>query len=221
MKRIAGILTAVLLAVLSVTAAPASAATERVVLAGGCFWGMQAVFSSLRGVRHATAGFAGGAAATAHYEAVSTGMTGHAESVDVTFDPARISFEQLLDVYFFVAHDPTQLNRQGPDEGSQYRSEIFYTTAAQASAAKALIAKLDREHRFSSNVVTTLAPLGGFYPAEEYHQDFLVHNPTNPYIVVNDMPKLAALRRSYPALVNPASAAMVTAARAGSHRPGE
>lgn len=221
MKRIAGILAAAVLAVLTATAAPAAAASERVVLAGGCFWGMQAVFGSLRGVQHVTAGFAGGASSTAHYEVVSTGMTGHAESVDVTFDPARISFEQILDVYFLVAHDPTELNRQGPDEGSQYRSEIFYTSAGQAQAARALIARLEREHRFSSRIVTQLAPLSGFYPAETYHQDFLVHNPTDPYIVYNDLPKLKALREKYPQLVNDASAPMLTAARAESRHRGE
>jgi peptide-methionine (S)-S-oxide reductase len=185
-------------------AAPARAANEqRVVLAGGCFWGMQAVFESLRGVTSAVAGYAGGNAATAHYEIVSTGMTGHAESVEVTYDPARISFTQLLDVYFLVAHDPTELNRQGPDEGSQYRSEIFFTTPAQQSQAAAYIAALGRKHVFAAPIVTKLEPLRGFYAAESYHQDFAFHNPDNEYIVINDLPKLRKLKETYPALVKP------------------
>jgi peptide-methionine (S)-S-oxide reductase len=182
---------------------PASAApqTERVVLAGGCFWGMQLVFESLRGVDRAVAGYAGGQAATAQYETVSSGTTGHAESVEVTYDPARISFKQLLDVYFLVAHDPTQLNRQGPDDGSQYRSEIFYTTSEQKAEALRYIARLQAQDVYSSKIVTIVAPLHGFYSAEAYHQDFAVHNPQNPYIVINDLPKLQKLRREYPQLV--------------------
>ena len=188
---------------LALTALPARAATEqRVVLAGGCFWGMQAVFESLRGVQSAVAGYAGGNAATAHYEIVSTGMTGHAESVEVTYDPSRISFKQLLDVYFLV-HDPTELNRQGPDEGTQYRSEIFFTTAAQQSEASVYIADLGRKHVYGAPIVTKLEPLRGFYAAEGYHQDFAVHNPDNAYIVVNDLPKLHKLKETYPALVKP------------------
>jgi peptide-methionine (S)-S-oxide reductase len=175
----------------------------RVVLAGGCFWGMQAVFESLRGVTSAVAGYAGGNAATAHYEIVSTGMTGHAESVAVTYDPSRISFKQLLDVYFLVAHDPTELNRQGPDEGTQYRSEIFYTTAAQANEANAYIAQLERRRTYDAPIVTKLEALRGFYPAEAYHQDFAFHNPDNAYIVVNDLPKLRKLKETYPSLVRP------------------
>ena len=182
---------------------PARAAGEqRVVLAGGCFWGMQAVFESLRGVTSAVAGYAGGNAATAHYEIVSTGMTGHAESVEVTYDPARISFKQLLDVYF-LTHDPTELNRQGPDEGTQYRSEIFYTTSAQQAEAAAYIAALGRKHAYDGPVVTKLETLHGFYAAEAYHQDFAFHNPDNEYIVVNDLPKLRKLKETYPALVKP------------------
>ena len=164
---------------------------------------MQLVFESVRGVTSATAGYAGGNAATAHYEIVSTGMTGHAESVEVDFDPSNISFAQLLDVYFLVAHDPTELNRQGPDEGSQYRSEIFYTTGAQRAAAAAAIAQLDRRHVYGAPIVTKVEPLRGFYPAESYHQDFAVHNPDNEYIVVNDIPKLHRLRQEYPQLVKP------------------
>jgi peptide-methionine (S)-S-oxide reductase len=183
--------------------APAAAApqTARVVLAGGCFWGMQLVFESLRGVYRAVAGYAGGEAGTAQYETVSTGTTGHAESVEVTYEPARISFKQLLDVYFLVAHDPTQLNRQGPDDGTQYRSEIFYTTAEQRTEALRYIAHLAGERAYPSKIVTIVAPLHGFYAAEAYHQDFAVHNPQNPYIVINDLPKLQKLRREFPELV--------------------
>ena len=145
---------------------------------------MQLVFESLRGVTTAVAGYAGGNASTAQYETVSTGTTGHAESVEVTFDPAKISFKQLLDVYFLVAHDPTELNRQGPDEGTQYRSEIFYTTPEQRGAALTYIAHLEHDRVYSSKVVTIVAPLRGFYTAEAYHQDYAVHNPQDPYIVV-------------------------------------
>jgi len=186
---------------------------ERTVFAGGCFWGMQAVFESLRGVTHVVAGFSGGAASTAHYEDVSTGTTGHAESVEIDFDPKVISYRQLLDVYFLVAHDPTELNRQGPDEGSQYRSEIFYTTAEQRAEAEAEIASLTQAKVFSQPIVTKLAPLAGFYPAEAYHQDYLVHNPGEPYIVFNDLPKLRALRAKYPQLVNAQAAPMQVVSR--------
>lgn len=206
-----------LVPLLAGTAIPAAAVTQHdapqhVVLAGGCFWGMQAVFESLRGVTHVTAGFAGGNAATAHYEIVSTGATGHAESVDVTYDPAVISFSQLLDVYFLVAHDPTELNYQGPDEGTQYRSEIFYTSADQRATAQLAIASLEKHHVFKAPIVTQLAPLQGFYAAEGYHQDYLVHNPDSPYIVYNDIPKLKALREKYPQLVRMDSAPMKVAA---------
>jgi peptide-methionine (S)-S-oxide reductase len=201
MKRISAV--ALLLVLLAPAAAPANApsSAQRVVLAGGCFWGMQLVFESLKGVQSAVAGYSGGSAGTAQYETVSTGATGHAESVEVTFDPAKISFKQLLDVYFLVAHDPTQLNRQGPDEGSQYRSEIFYSTDQQRAEALAYIAHLEREHVYPAKVVTIVAPLRGFYPAEAYHQDFAVHNPQNPYIVFNDIPKMHKLREEFPALV--------------------
>ena len=201
------------LALASFTARPAAAATEHAVFAGGCFWGVQAVFESLRGVTSTTAGFAGGAAATAHYEIVSTGMTGHAESVDVTFDPSKISYRQLLDVYFLVAHDPTELNRQGPDDGSQYRSEIFTTNESQRREALAYIASLQRRHVFASPVVTKVEPLQGFYRAEDYHQDFLVHNPDNSYIAANDIPKVKALLEKYPALVDKNSPAVRAATR--------
>jgi peptide-methionine (S)-S-oxide reductase len=187
---------------LGATQAAPHAPTERVVLAGGCFWGMQLVFASLKGVDTAVAGYAGGNADTAQYETVSTGTTGHAESVEITYDPAKISFKELLDVYFLVAHDPTELNRQGPDEGSQYRSEIFYTTPEQRAASLAYIAKLERERVYSSKIVTLVAPLRGFYKAEAYHQDFALHNPQNPYIVFNDLPKMQHLRQQFPGLVN-------------------
>ena len=197
---------AALLAVSLALAAPgpaAAATSDRVVLAGGCFWGMQLVFGSLIGVNRAVAGYAGGNAQTAEYETVSTGATGHAESVEVTYDPSKISFKQLLDVYFLVAHDPTQLDRQGPDVGTQYRSEIFYTSAAQQREALAYIADLKNRHVYNSKIVTVVAPLRGFYPAEAYHQDYAVHNPQNPYIVFNDLPKMHKLRQEYPGLVKP------------------
>lgn len=189
---------AVFAALLGTAAAPQR---ERVVLAGGCFWGMQAVFEDLRGVTSVVAGYSGGSKDTAHYDIVSTGDTGHAESVEITYDPSRISFKDLLDVYFLVAHDPTELNRQGPDEGSQYRSEIFYTSQAQRSAAQQYIAQLEHAHTYAAPIVTKLAPLSAFYPAEQYHQDFVAHNPGNPYVVINDKPKLADLRQRFPALL--------------------
>jgi len=198
-KPIAAI--ALLLSLSVGTAAQAQAPSAHVVLAGGCFWGMQLVFESLRGVDRVVAGYSGGVGATAQYETVSTGTTGHAESVEITYDPAKISFKQLLDVYFLVAHDPTELNRQGPDEGTQYRSEIFYTSNEQRAEALAYIAHLERQHVYGSRIVTSVAPLRGFYPAEAYHQDYAVHNPQNPYIVFNDLPKLKALREKFPSLV--------------------
>jgi len=191
-----------------------SGETERAVLAGGCFWGMQAVFASLNGVTKTVAGYAGGSAGTANYEAVSSETTHQAESVQITFDPQRISFRQLLDVYFLVAHDPTELNRQGPDSGPSYRSEIFYTSNAQRVQAQAMIASLERRHVFHAPIVTQLERLPAFYPAEAYHQNYLVDNPQSPYIVYNDIPKLRALQARFPQLVNPASAPMrVIAAR--------
>jgi peptide-methionine (S)-S-oxide reductase len=175
-------------------------ALQHVVLAGGCFWGMQAVFKDVRGVTSAVAGYSGGNASTAHYEMVSTGTTGHAESVDVTYDPAKVSFTQLLQVYFLVAHDPTELNRQGPDDGTQYRSEIFYTTAEQKAQAAQYIAKLTRDRTYPAPIVTQLAAFRAFYPAEAYHQDYVAHNPWNPYVMINDKPKLASLKRQFPQL---------------------
>jgi peptide-methionine (S)-S-oxide reductase len=181
--------------------APSPAALQKVVLAGGCFWGMEAVFESLKGVSSAVSGYAGGTKDTAHYEIVSTGETGHAESVEVTYDPAQISFPQLLEVYFLVAHDPTELNRQGPDDGTQYRSAIFYTTPAQKHDAAAYMQQLAREKRFDKPIVTELVPLVAFYPAENYHQHFVARNPYYPYVVINDLPKLEQLRKEFPQLV--------------------
>jgi peptide-methionine (S)-S-oxide reductase len=200
-KIFAGIILALSLIGAAPASAPANVPVQRVVLAGGCFWGMQLVFGSLRGVTSAIAGYAGGSADTAQYETVSTGTTGHAESVEVTYDPARISFKDLLDVYFLVAHDPTELDRQGPDEGTQYRSEIFYTTAVQRSEALAYIAQLTSRRVYSAKIVTIVAPLRGFYSAEAYHQNYAIHNPDNPYIVFNDIPKMRKLRAEFPQLV--------------------
>lgn len=173
---------------------------EVVVLSGGCFWGIQAVFEHVRGVTEAVAGYAGGAAGTAEYERVSTGLTGHAESVRVVFDPSQVSFDELLQVFFTVAHDPTQLNRQGPDDGSQYRSAVWYTTEEQERATKAFIARLTAAKTFSRPIVTQVSPLSGFYPAEPYHQDYAEHHPNAPYIAINDRPKVERLRTVLPNL---------------------
>ena len=172
-----------------------------VVLAGGCFWGMEAIFQRLNGVIDVTSGFAGGDASTAHYETVSEGGTGHAESVQITYDPSRISYGKLLQVYFAVAHDPTQVNRQGPDTGTQYRSAIFYSTDAQKKVAEAYIQQLDKAKVFRFPIVTQVAPLPAFYPAEEYHQHFVERNPNYPYVVYNDLPKLAQLAKQFPELM--------------------
>ena len=174
--------------------------SETIVLAGGCFWGIQAVFEHVKGVTRATAGYAGGSADTAEYETVSTGTTGHAESVQVTFDPAQITVGRLLKVYFSVAHDPTQLNRQGPDVGTQYRSSIFFTSPEQEKVAHDYVAQLDGAKAFSRSIVTQIVPLKGFYPAEAYHQDYAAHHPDQPYIAFYDLPKLAALRKQLPDL---------------------
>ncbi len=180
---------------------PASAQPQQtVVLAGGCFWGMQGVFERLRGVT-TVVGYAGGSAPTATYEQVSTGATGHAESVMITYDPAMISFRQLLDVFFTVAHDPTQLDRQGPDQGSQYRSVIFYSTLGQRVTALADIAVLTRTHAFRDPIVTQVVRLRGFYAAEAYHQHYMDQHPDDPYIVFNDLPKVRALRQRFPGLL--------------------
>jgi peptide-methionine (S)-S-oxide reductase len=174
--------------------------TETVVLAGGCFWGVQAVFSAVKGVSSAVSGYSGGSKANAHYEIVSTGTTGHAESVQVTYDPAQVSFGQLLKIYFSVVHDPTELNRQGPDEGTQYRSEIFYTNDEQKRVADAYIQQLTAAKVFPKPIVTRVAPLQAFYRAEDYHQDYVAHNPTQPYVAYNDVPKLANFKKQYPEL---------------------
>jgi peptide-methionine (S)-S-oxide reductase len=173
---------------------------EVAVLSGGCFWGVQGVFEHVKGVRQVLSGYSGGASGTASYETVSSGNTGHAESVKITFDPREISYGQLLRVFFSVAHDPTELNRQGPDSGTNYRSEIFFASPEQAQIAHAYIAQLENAHIFSDRIVTRVDRLTGFYPAESYHQDYLIHNPDSMYIMINDMPKIGNLKRIYPAL---------------------
>jgi peptide-methionine (S)-S-oxide reductase len=172
--------------------------SEAVVFAGGCFWGVQAVFDAIKGVSSSISGYAGGSKANAHYEIVSTGTTGHAESVEVTFDPSVVSFGQLLKIYFSVAHDPTELNRQGPDEGTQYRSEIFYTSDEQKHIAEAYIQQLTAAKVFRRPIVTKVAPLQAFYPAEDYHQNYVARNPHQPYVAYNDLPKLTNLRADFP-----------------------
>jgi peptide-methionine (S)-S-oxide reductase len=180
--------------------APAGAEPQTAVLAGGCFWGIQAVFQHVNGVTRVLAGYSGGNTINPTYEEVSTERTGHAESVRVTYDPAKVSYGTLLQVFFSVGHDPTQLNRQGPDEGPSYRSNIFYTTDAQKSVAEAYIAQLTKSAAFSRPIVTRVDRFTAFYQAEGYHQDFLIKNPTYPYIVINDLPKLANFKRLLPAL---------------------
>lgn len=182
----------------SVDAPMQTAKTKTAVLAGGCFWGLEGVFEQLKGVTNVVSGFAGGDASTAHYETVSTGTTGHAESVKITYDPAKITYGQILKVYFSVAHDPTELNRQGPDSGTQYRSSIFYTDDEQKRIAEAYIHQLDGAKVFSNKIVTQVVPLKGFYAAEDYHQHYLEQHPEQPYIVFNDLPKLRALKKEYP-----------------------
>ena len=179
---------------------PAHAGTETAVLAGGCFWGVQGVFQHVDGVTSAVSGYAGGEAATAHYRVVGSGRTGHAEAVEVSFDPAKVSYGEILQIYFSAAHDPTELNRQGPDVGTQYRSTIFPRDEAQAKVAAAYIAQLDKAGVFAAPIATTIEPGRDFYPAEDYHQDYLTLNPTAPYIVYNDLPKLANLKRLFPAV---------------------
>ena len=173
---------------------------ETAVLAGGCFWGVQAVFQHVKGVTRVISGYSGGAKETAEYYKVSSGSTGHAESVQITYDPSRITYGQLLKVYFSVAHDPTELNRQGPDVGTQYRSAIFYSNEEQKRVAGAYIAQLEAAKVFSGPIVTQAAPLKAFYPAEAYHQDYLVRHSYEPYIVINDLPKIANLKRQFPSL---------------------
>ncbi|MBI1980363.1 MAG: peptide-methionine (S)-S-oxide reductase MsrA [Methylocystis sp.] len=180
--------------------APAREGAQKLVVAGGCFWGVQGMFQRVKGVSRAVSGYAGGARETAHYDKVSQGDAGHAESVEITYDPKAVSLGELLRVYFSVAHDPTQLNRQGPDVGAQYRSAIFVANAEQEKVARDYIAQLSGAKAFSAPIVTTLEPLKAFYPAEAYHQDYLVRHPAQPYIVYNDLPKIDNLKRLFPSL---------------------
>jgi peptide-methionine (S)-S-oxide reductase len=191
----------------------AAATSEVAVLAGGCFWGVQGVFQHVQGVTNAVSGYAGGKQSAAHYEMVSEGTTGHAESVSVTFDPHKISYGRILQIYFSVAHDPTELNRQGPDTGTQYRSAIFPTSAEQTQIAQAYIDQLQAVHAFSGPIVTKIEPDRAFYPAEDYHQDYLTRHPNQPYIVINDLPKVDALKREFPTLYR-SEPVLVSAARA-------
>jgi peptide-methionine (S)-S-oxide reductase len=197
MQTIFAIVTAVQLA----AAAAAGQQSEQIVLSGGCFWGMEAVFDDLKGVTNVVSGYTGGSKVTAHYEMVSTGLTGHAESVEVTFNPQVVSLQQLFQVYFLVAHDPTQLNRQGPDVGSQYRSVIWYENDEQKRLAESYIKQLSGARTFDAPIVTQVEPLSVFYPAEAYHQHFVARNPDNTYVVYEDLPKLANLRSKFPNLV--------------------
>ena len=179
---------------------------QTTVVAGGCFWGIQAVFQHVKGVIHATSGYSGGAANTAEYEMVSTGQTGHAESVKITYDPSQVTYGQLLRVFFSVAHDPTELNRQGPDEGNQYRSVIFYGSAEQQKIALAYIAQLEKAKVYPGRIVTQVVPLKAFYPAEAYHQDYYQHHPESGYIIYNDAPKVAHLRQEFPEIYTESAA---------------
>jgi peptide-methionine (S)-S-oxide reductase len=198
-KRLLGGI-ALMLGLSALTNATAAPAEQTAVFAGGCFWGVDAVFKHVKGVSDVVSGYAGGNAATAHYEQVSNGDTGHAEAVRVRFNPAQVSYQQLLQVFFSVAHDPTQLNRQGPDTGSQYRSAIFYTSPEQQKMAQGYIQQLSAARTFPVPIVTQVVPLQQFYPAEGYHQNYLALHPDQPYIVIHDMPKLAQLRKLFPAL---------------------
>jgi peptide-methionine (S)-S-oxide reductase len=173
---------------------------QTAVVSGGCFWGVQGVFEHLNGVKRVLSGYAGGEKKTAEYETVSTGQTGHAESVQITFDPAKVSYGQILQVFFSVAHDPTQLNRQGPDSGTQYRSSIFYADESQKKIAEAYIAQLNKAGAYPRPIVTRVDPLKGFYAAEGYHQDYLLKNPSSAYIVFNDLPKIRNFQKTLPAL---------------------
>lgn len=199
-KRIRHISLYLVLSMGALSSAMAAPAEQTAVFAGGCFWGVDAVFKHVKGVSEVVSGYAGGSAATAHYEQVSDGNTGHAEAVRVRFNPAQVSYHQLLQVFFSVAHDPTQLNRQGPDSGSQYRSAIFYTSPEQQTIAQSTIQQLAAARTFSSPIVTQVVPLQQFYPAEDHHQNYLALHPNQPYIVFNDKPKVEQLRKQFPAL---------------------
>lgn len=177
---------------------PITSKAEKIVLAGGCFWGVQGVYQHMKGVTNAVSGYSGGEKGTANYDLVSGGDTGHAESVEVTFDPKTVSLGKILQVYFSVAHDPTELNRQGPDTGTQYRSAVFTTSADQEKVVKAYIAQLDKAKVYSDPIVTKVSSLEAFYPAEAYHQDYATINPTQPYIVYNDLPKIKNLSKLFP-----------------------
>jgi peptide-methionine (S)-S-oxide reductase len=192
---------------------PAAAASEVAVLAGGCFWGVQGVFQHVSGVTNAVSGYAGGDEKTAHYQMVGTGSTGHAEAVQITFDPGKISYGRILQIYFSVAHDPTQINRQGPDVGPQYRSAIFPASLEQAGVAKAYIAQLNRAHVFRADIMTKIQPDQPFYAAEDYHQDFMTKHPSHPYIVYHDVPKIDQLQRLFPETYRAEPALVATAAR--------
>ena len=187
-------------AILVLFATSAFAAEQKAVFAGGCFWGVEAVFEHVKGVIGVRSGYAGGTSETANYDDVSTGRTGHAESVEVRFDPAKVTYEQLLNVFFAVAHDPTEVNRQGPDSGTQYRSAIFYVDEKQKSSAEAFIRALDTSKAFDKAVATEVVPLVAFFAAEEHHQNYLKRNPDDGYIVVNDQPKLKDLKKKFPGL---------------------
>jgi len=192
-------------------AKPHEGSSEIAVLSGGCFWGMQGLFEHVKGVREVVAGYAGGSASTAQYETVSSGTTGHAESVRIAFDPSAVTYGEILRVFFSVAHDPTERDRQGPDSGSQYRSNIFFANPMQERIARAYVAQLTHARVFRDDIATRIDRFAGFYPAESYHQDYLLHNPDSLYIVVNDVPKIASLRRLYPNLYRDAPVRLASA----------
>jgi peptide-methionine (S)-S-oxide reductase len=194
------LVTAVLFATLSFASTARAATLQTAVFAGGCFWGVEAVFEHMKGVKAVVSGYAGGTVVNPDYETVTSGRTGHAEAVKVTFDPAVVSYETLLAVFFTVAHNPTELNRQGPDVGTQYRSAIFFTNAEQQKSATTVISQLTQAKAFSRPIVTQVAPLSKFYDAESYHQNYLYSHTDQPYIVYNDLPKIDALKKQYPAL---------------------
>ena len=214
-RLVAAAETAVVVPAPTVDAAAAAGGLQTAVLAGGCFWGVQAVYQHTKGVTKALSGYAGGQKDTAHYEMVGTGRTGHAESVSITYDPQQISYGKILQIYFSVAHNPTELNRQGPDFGTQYRSAIFYADDEQKRIAGAYIAQLQEAHAFASPIVTKLEPLSGFYPAEDYHQDFLVLHPSYPYIVFNDLPKLDNLKQLFPDYYRESPVTVLASSRPG------